>query len=239
MPDVKTSSTPNRRERLFAATQADLSAAAREVMVEQGIEAVTLKEVAGRLGMTAPAIYRYFPSREALLERVIIDLYGELATHLAQARDSADPDSVSDRLATMARGFRQWALDHPPEFGLLFGAPIPGVAIDDDEKAQQGGAAFGQVWLAIFAEISASGRRPKWPRPIPKDIRAEIGTFLESMQSEIPIEVAMIYLYGWQSLYGAVCTEAFGHLKWALDDANELFETRLGEVLQMLELPPA
>ena len=231
---VKTQST--RRERLYAATQRELSQAARELVVEGGAEAVTVRAVAAKVGMSAPAIYRYFDSREALLERVIVDLYAELGAHLYEVRDSVPGSSVADRLTRTARAFRRWALDHQAEFGLLFGAPIPGVVVDPDGKHEAGGAGFGTVWLELFAEIDSEGRGMRWNRPIPNRVRAQLDEFTCGLGLPIDANAAMLYVYCWQSLYGSVATEVFGHMKWAVDDAEELFEGRLAELLVLLGL---
>jgi len=235
---VKTEST--RRERLFAATQAELSQAARELLVEGGPEAVTVRAVAERVGMTAPAIYRYFDSREALLGRVCVDLYAELGRHLYAVRDSVPGERVADKLCRTARGFRQWALDHTPEFGLLFGAPIPGVVVDPEAKHEEvAGQGFALVWLELFGEIEEQGTGMRWNRPVPRHVAEQIDDFACGAGFEIDTKAAMLYVYCWQSLYGAVATEVFGHMKWAVDDAEEFFEGRLAELLVRLGLEDA
>ncbi|MGW5241581.1 TetR/AcrR family transcriptional regulator [Monashia sp. NPDC004114] len=236
---VKTES-PTRRERLFAATQAELSQAARELLVEGGPEAVTVRAVAERVGMTAPAIYRYFPSRELLLARVCVDLYAELGQHLYAVRDSTPGDSVAERLCRTARAFREWAIEHTPEFGLLFGAPIPGVVVDPEAKHEEiAGQSFALVWLELFAEIEDVGTGMRWNRPIPRSVAEQIDDFACGAGFDIDTRAAVLYVYCWQSLYGAVATEVFGHMKWAVDDASEFFEGRLAELLVRLGLKDA
>lgn len=224
-----------RRERIFGETQDELAAAARALLVDGGPEAVTIRAVAGRAGMTGPAIYRYFPSRESLLERVIRDLYEELAEHLVRARESKRRGSVRDRMLATSRAFRQWAFDHKAEFGLLFGAPIPGVTVEKDEHDETG-RAFGQLWLEMFAEIHASGRKLTWPHPVPKKLAKQVEGFVAEVGVDIPADAALLYLYCWQSLYGAVCTEVFGHLAWAITDGEDFFEGRLLELAALLHL---
>jgi AcrR family transcriptional regulator len=239
-----------RRERVHRATKADLVAASRELLVEQGLTAVTVRAVAARLGMTAPAIYRYYDSREALLEAVIDELYDEIADELEVACESQRDATLTDRFAVTSRAFRRWALDHRAEFGLLFGAPIPGVgtkghntthiplepgpADTDDVR----GMRFMLVWLRLFLEVSASGiELPEWPRPIPAGLREQLANYVERLNQPLSVDLALLFLTCWQALYGFICTEAFGHLSFAIDDGDEMFEDRLAELKERLRLP--
>jgi AcrR family transcriptional regulator len=107
-----------RRERVRAATVEEIKATARRLLVEEGPESVTLRAIAREMGMTAPALYRYFASHEELLRAVIADVYDELADALEAARDAIDEDEPAERLFAMARAFRGWSVDHRREFGL-------------------------------------------------------------------------------------------------------------------------
>lgn len=53
---------PTRRERLRTATLAEIKEGARRLLVTGGVDAVSLRAIARDMGMTAPAIYRYFPA---------------------------------------------------------------------------------------------------------------------------------------------------------------------------------
>ena len=64
-----------------AATAQEIKQTARRLLVDQGPEAVTLRAIAREIGMTAPALYRYFGSHEELLSRGM--LYFKL--HQAQS----------------------------------------------------------------------------------------------------------------------------------------------------------
>jgi AcrR family transcriptional regulator len=243
----------SRRERVRATTRSELTAAARELLLTGGTEAVTVRSIAAELGMTAPAIYRYFDSREALLNALIDELYDEVADHLYAVREARPAAPLRDRFLVTARAFRTWALQHRAEFGLLFGAPIPGVGVGlgapasvsasapgavsgglDDSEAKRG-KRFGTVWLELFVELAARDRdRVRWRRPIPPGTRDEITRYLESIGGVVDIDTALLYLSCWQKLYGAVCTEAFGHLQFALQDGEVLFEDQLSDVAERL-----
>ena len=235
MTDVKPALT--RRERVRETTRTELTAAARELLVAGGVDSVTVRAVAKELGMTAPAIYRYFDSREALLAAVIDLLYDELADVLTGARESRRSGTLSDRYLIMARTFRGWAKEHFAEFALLFGAPIPGVGNPSEGSPNERGMNFGMTWLMLFVEISQDDApQPEWPRPIAPGLRNQLERYVTSIGNPVSVETTMLYLYCWQSLYGFICTEVFGHLAFALDSCDEMFEDRMLELAEMLGL---
>src|SRR5215218_10931358 len=122
----------SRRDRLRADTVREIKQTARRVLVDQGVDGLALRAVARQMGMTAPALYRYFDSREDLVEHVVADLYDELSDHLEEVRDAAEPATPGVQLMSAARAFRQWATTHHAEFGLLFGSAAEGfIAVDD------------------------------------------------------------------------------------------------------------
>ena len=70
--------TLSRRDRVRAETTVEIKQTARQILVEQGREAVTLRAIARDMGMTAPALYRYFGSHEDLLRHVCGDIFSEI-----------------------------------------------------------------------------------------------------------------------------------------------------------------
>src|SRR5439155_11072025 len=107
------------RDRRRAATLAEIKAAARRLLVGGGVAAVGLRAVARELGLTPPALYRYFASHEALISALIADLYDELTTALMDLQCAEEDVDLGARLYLLANGLRDWALAHPAEFGLL------------------------------------------------------------------------------------------------------------------------
>jgi AcrR family transcriptional regulator len=233
-------SPPTHRQRRRAATRDEIVEAARRLLVQSGLEQITLRAIAAELGMTAPALYRYFDSREALLGVLIDTLYDELADVLVAVRDADAHAPLKAQFVTTSREFRRWALAHRPEFGLLFGAPLPGVpgkgaAVNDSER----GMRFGQVWLELFAklwqqhpEVVPNGRR------VDPQLRRQLRDYRERIGRAVPIGLLELFLSCWMRLYGAVATEAFGHLDFALSDgdAEALFEGLLDELAERLGL---
>src|SRR4051794_12030287 len=103
-------SAPSRRDRLRAETVLEIKQTARRVLVAHGVDGLGLRAVAREMGMTAPALYRYFATLEDLIEHVVAALYAELCDELELARDAARPATSGTQLMTVSRRFRTWAL---------------------------------------------------------------------------------------------------------------------------------
>src|SRR4051794_6234960 len=92
----------SRRGEARGGTVRDIKLTARRVLVEQGVDGLALRAVAREMGMTAPGLYRYFDSREDLVENVVADLYDELTDVLEAVRDTADPATPGFQLLSTA-----------------------------------------------------------------------------------------------------------------------------------------
>jgi AcrR family transcriptional regulator len=110
------------RERFRAQVRDDVKRLALRQLADAGPEGLSINAIAKQLGVSGPALYRYFDGREALLTELIVDAYDDLADVLEQAVDAA----TDDRLRALARAYRAWALAQPHRYRLLFGPPLPG-----------------------------------------------------------------------------------------------------------------
>jgi AcrR family transcriptional regulator len=90
---------------------------ARALFEREGADAVSMRRVAGEVGITPMAIYRHFPSREALLRRISDDSFNEIAHRWDALREDGDPIS---RLLAIQRIYLDYALAHPYLFDHAF-----------------------------------------------------------------------------------------------------------------------
>src|SRR3954449_3014255 len=153
MTDAMGAEPVSRRDRVRADTVREIKDTARRILVEHGGEGFALRAIAREMGMTAPALYRYFDSRENLVAHVVADLYEELCAHLEAARGAADPATPPAQLLACSRAFRRWAIGHHQEFGLLFGSAGDGVVpahdqlhADAESPAYAAARRFGEIF---------------------------------------------------------------------------------------------
>src|SRR5512136_194807 len=107
---------PPRRERLRTAAIEEIKATAWQQIAEQGAASLSLREIARRMGMTAPAIYRYYPDRDALVTALIIDAFAAFAEAMETARDALPPGDHVGRFRAIATAYRRWAVTNPQKY---------------------------------------------------------------------------------------------------------------------------
>jgi AcrR family transcriptional regulator len=95
-------------------------------IAEYGAPALSLRAIAREQKITAPAIYNYFPDRDALVTALIIDAYKSFGDSQLEARDAVPASKVVARLKAIGIAYRTWAHKYPQRYQLIFGTPIPG-----------------------------------------------------------------------------------------------------------------
>jgi AcrR family transcriptional regulator len=91
--------------------------AARELFVTRGVEAVTMREIAKRIGYSATSIYLHFADKESLIRAICDTDFLALASTLKSIFQITDP---VERLFALGQGYAQFALSHPNHYRLMF-----------------------------------------------------------------------------------------------------------------------
>lgn len=139
------------RARYREQTRAEIKEAALRQLADGGVAALALTRIAKDMGLSGPALYRYFASRDDLLNALIRDAYDDAgaAMGVAAARSEAAAHGPRERLHALAAAYRSWAVAEPHRYLLIQGSPVPGYVAPADtlERAR---AALGP-FLPVFA----------------------------------------------------------------------------------------
>jgi AcrR family transcriptional regulator len=152
-----------RRRRSAEDRRTEVVAAARSLMVRQGVEAVSMRAIAAAAGVSPAALYLYFPDKLVLMAAVVDDLFQGLLAAFTEAVEAAAaaPEPFA-RLAALMDAYVRWGLEHPDEYRLMFMTPVVGVAghrpgAPDGRPVSPNGAATFAALAAEIARLMASG----------------------------------------------------------------------------------
>ncbi|MET0698447.1 MAG: TetR/AcrR family transcriptional regulator [Mycobacterium sp.] len=199
----------SRRDRLRQEAVAEIKAIAMRQLAASGASGISITAIAKQMGMTGPALYRYFANRDALLTALIRDGYADLAhtTELVAERAAALPPA--DRLHAVATAVRAWALAEPHRYLLLFGTPVPGYEAPMDTLDAANRALH--VFAAIAAELLAESRRP-----------------------EASTDVLLMATVVWTRIHGVVSLEIVGQYTHLHIDPAMLLNREIDSVIESL-----
>jgi AcrR family transcriptional regulator len=222
---------PSARERVRAELTTEITDAARRQLAEVGAAALSLRAVAREVGMVSSAVYRYFPSRDELLTRLIIDGYDDLGA----AAEAADPPSAppAERWMAVCRTVRSWAQAHPHEYALLYGSPVPGYQAPKDTVPAA--SRVGVVLGAILGDAAHSGALPEGTGErdaglVSDDAVAVLGGAHPALDETVRVRA----LLAWSALFGTISFELFGHFVGSVEDADRYFDRVMGDLAALI-----
>jgi AcrR family transcriptional regulator len=223
-PAAQTSAR-SRRERQREATYDEIVAASRALLAE-GAE-LSLRAVAAKMGLTAPALYRYVASYQELVDLVAFEIDKAATVTFAAAADALPEDDYAGRLVASVTEFRMWALANPREFGLVFANPVADANCIRREE---------MLTLASSGHHMTGQMRALWehnhhPIPtldeLPPSVReAVLDPLIPAKVDDLALEdrgLAWLYMQGWTVLYGVVALEVFGHMDPRVIESGEMF----------------
>lgn len=219
------------RERIEAA----IIEIGRRHLVTEGAAGLSLRAIAREIGMVSSAVYRYVSGRDELLTLLVVDAYTELAQAVADA--VASGDAAMDwrgQIGAIAHATRDWALDQPARWALLYGSPVPGYHAPAERTVVPGTRVVVALFAAVargVAEGAITSTNNAVAQPLSGDfdrLRAEFGLTVDDTTMARSFAL-------WAGLIGAVSLEVFGQYGVdTLTDPRQLFTLQIGSLIDTL-----
>jgi len=169
-----------------------------------GVEALTLRAVGEKLGVSRTALYRHFADKSGLLAAVAREGFRTLRLQTLQAWDKHG--GGREGFEAMGVAYVKFAVDHPSHYRVMFGGYVDRAGVHDPELAKEGAGAFQALVDAI---VSLQQQRVVKPDP--------------------PLQLAQ---YIWANVHGIAMLAIDGQLKQPVLDvvrfANERMRTGIG-----------
>ena len=213
-PNKRAASRPGGFVRGLDDTRALLTAAARDVFLESGPAGFSLREVARRVGVSAPAVYRHVDGKDALVFAACTQGFQVFSSYLVRALAEATPLA---RLQATSDQYRQFGLENPRDYRFIFMSPAHEVKVDSHAK------------LAAPAASS-----------LPQDstFRFLVDRVKECMDARIltPGPAEHVAALVWAHVHGLVALRLSGHLGALGDDQGfaEFYRASVARLLRGL-----
>ncbi len=224
--------TLTRRERVRLQTLDEIKRHALTQVAQGGVAALSLNAIAKAMGMSGPAIYRYFASREELLAALVTDGYGELAAVVQEAAAAGGRRAPKRRLADVANAYRAWALANAYRYELLFSVRPEGYA--DPREAIAAIQPAMEVLLDLIGTIAseaAGGAQPGGRLDALLRRWWERQGAAASGGSAPPSSILLLGVLTWTRLHGIVTLELAGVIGDMGLDAALLVQAELDAVV--------
>ena len=219
-----------RRDRLRAATIEEIKTAALEQIAASGAGALSIRGIARAIGMSPAGLYRYYTGIDDLITALIADAYNDLADRVAES--ASGPGPARERLRNAMLAYREWCLEHPNRFLLIFGTPIPGYAAPAEGPTVIANRRIGEAFFALGAESWAAGGLAVPPAGRPLQPQEE--AFADTIAPNFPPEAVGAFLSAWAHFHGIVTLEILHQLDWIYPDAGAFYATEVDRILDRL-----
>jgi AcrR family transcriptional regulator len=196
------------RERVRQEQTREIVAAARRQLATVGPVDLSLRAVAREVGLASSAVYRYFASRDDLLTALIVEAYDELGGTVERAEAAVPRADHAGRWLAVCTAARRWGLDHPHEFALVYGTPVPGYAAP--RRTVAAAVRIPRLLVALLRD-GLTGDEPA------VEVPPAYEELLAFMGPEVPADRAVLGLAGWTWLIGRISFELHGHLHGVVD----------------------
>ncbi|MFC9294544.1 TetR-like C-terminal domain-containing protein [Streptomyces sp. NPDC057011] len=211
---------------------------ARQQLVKLGAAGLSLEAVARDSGFAVADVEAVFPHRDDLLTALVIDAYDASGAAMEQAdRAAGDAGATAGaRLLAVTRALRQWSFDHPAEFTLIYGSPVPGYHAPQETvppASRTPGVLAGIVRSALMGGELTPPRRtvPGPPLLLPAAVEA-FGGVPEAPFSDI-IERGIVL---WSNLIGLLVFQVFSRTHDSVSDEAAFFDYSIAVAAESIGL---
>ncbi len=223
---------PKRSEQIIDLQEAIKDIAWKQI-AEHGAAALSLRAIARELGITAPAIYNYYPSRDDLVTALIKDAYTSFGEAQWAAVQSGTDTDHYNRLINLGLAYRGWAMRFPQRYQLIFGTPIPGYHAPLEEIMPIAARAL-NVLIEVIAAAQAAGVLQSFKL---EDFSPQLYQSLFGVALAHPgaaPEILYLTVTIWARVHGLVSLEIGNQFPLYLTDLEDMYRVEMKRIAETL-----
>jgi AcrR family transcriptional regulator len=220
---------PNRRQRRRQGTIAEIKQTARRQISQNGAANLSLGAIARAMGLTPPALYRYFKNRNALVVALIVDAYDSMGKVMENAAQGLPPQDYGAQFLALMRAYREWAIDYAEDYALMYSASTADVDMSEEqlEAFQRAVMRSMGAMTRVLHTAHQAGQLivpPQYDTP-PPSVRQALLWMQSIFQDEtIPLGILALALTTWLRADGLVWQELHGHLPKILFGDGDFYD---------------
>ncbi|MFI6303037.1 TetR/AcrR family transcriptional regulator [Amycolatopsis thailandensis] len=203
------------RERYRDQVRAEIKQHAWEQIAAAGVPALSLNAIAKQVGMSGPALYRYFASRDDLITALIRDAYRSLADTVRAAFEAGAD------LPGLAVTIRDWARSDPQRYFLIYGTPVPGYHAPDDTTA------ISREVMAVLLDACRAITVDRPETPFDRHLDGHRDWAGDDPAPSATLHRALAF---WTRLHGVLSLELAGHFTGMKFDPDLLISDELDDL---------
>lgn len=229
--------TNQRRKKILDVTRDEIKDAARQLMAEKGTAGLSIRAIARKIEMTPPALYHYFKNLDELTTALIVDGFNALADALNVAASNPENRTAAERLTAVAKANRRWALEHPIDYQLLYGNPIPGYEQPTAVTYPPARRSF-LITANIFVDGIESGEYNVPPpyAELPKELQHSIEALTAVDGHQLPEAALYLTAAAWTKFHGHIMLELFNLIQPVIGDVDSFFEYEMEQFIKQIGL---
>ena len=128
-------------------------------------------------------------------------------------------------------------MEHPNEFGLIYGTPIPDDTAPADGPTSPASGRVGAGFLTVFVTAFERGELRLEHTHTDPVLDASLAAYGAELPPRFPAAAVRVAIGAWGQMHGMVCLEVFNHLSWLLTDAGPLYHAEMTTLCARLGLP--
>jgi AcrR family transcriptional regulator len=200
-------------------------------IAESGAASLSLRAIARELKITAPAIYNYYPRRDDLVTALIIDAFTSLGEAQRASIHALPENDLVGRLVTLGLAYRQWAVDYPQRYQLIFGTPIPGYEAPADITLPAAAGSLSPLLETLQAIFTTGRLRLEQFVPLTPELEAMLSAwslFTGGLDGEVLYHALIV----WSRVHGLVTLEIGNQMPSFISDPGEVFKREINNILK-------
>jgi AcrR family transcriptional regulator len=220
----------SRRERLRAQTLREIEEASFAIIDAEGVHALSIAALARAMAMSAPAVYRYFPSRDALVAHLITQSYEQLVAAMSQALEGRRR-APHARVRLLVVAYRDWALQYRRRYGMLFGQRAGAAPEDAGARTPLDQAMAQLIDLLTAVPDGSPAEASSGDRTLDGQLRSWAR---EQQRPETTPLAARAAIVIWTRVHGIVSLELTGMLDDNPIEAQRLIDLEVDSAIRLL-----